>query len=155
MEAATDSDRHSRGLEVLNRLTAGDPTLSQEMSTIAGVAPELSRLVVDFVFGEIYARPGLEPQRRHLVTLSCLVSVGAIDELRVHVGLALNTGLSSTEIVEAILHTAVYAGFPRAVSAMRVAQQVFIDRGILEPNESNRAGSTHPRSAGHSSRVGM
>lgn len=135
MEPARDSDRHARGLEVLKRLTAGDSTLIREMSTVDGIPPEFNEFVVDFVFGEVYTRSGLDPQRRHLVTLSCLIAVGAVTDLQAHVRMALNTGLSAQEITEAILHSAVYVGFPRAVSAMRIAHEVFVDRGIVKTNK--------------------
>ncbi len=132
---SAESERFARGQAVLRRLTGDDRTLSSAMAEVNEVTPDLVRLVIEFVFGEVYSRPGLDPQRRHLVTLSCLISLGAEEELRVHVGLALNTGLTSDEIVEAILHSAVYAGFPRAVTAMRVAREVFIDRGIIQPGQ--------------------
>lgn len=119
-------------MEVLKRLTAGDSILTRDMLTVDGIPPEFNEFVVDFVFGEVYTRPGLDPQRRHLVTLSCLIAVGAVSDLRAHVRMALNTGLSAQEITEMIMHSAVYLGFPRAVSAMRIAHEVFVDRGIFK-----------------------
>ncbi|GAA3545833.1 carboxymuconolactone decarboxylase family protein [Amycolatopsis ultiminotia] len=130
-DSSAGSERFIRGEAAMRRLTGGDPALSRAMAQADEVTPDLARLVVEFVFGELYSRPGLDPQRRHLVTLSCLISLGETEELRVHLGLALNTGLSPDEIVEAILHTAAYVGFPRAVAATRVAREVFIDKGII------------------------
>ncbi|MGH3879005.1 MAG: carboxymuconolactone decarboxylase family protein [Actinophytocola sp.] len=127
------NDRHTRGLEVLHMLAGGDPAKLESMSALDDVTPDLRRLVVDFAYGEIYSRPGLDPQRRHLVTLSALVALGDTEaELRTHVGLALNIGVLPKEIVETVLHLAVYAGFPRAWAAMRVLQQVFRERGIID-----------------------
>lgn len=126
------NDRHARGLEVMTRLAGGDPAaLHAEITSMDDIAPDLSRFVVDFAFGEVYSRPGLEPQRRHLVTLASLMSLGGCDtQLRVHVGLALNLGITPREIVETALHVCVYAGFARGVTAMRIVQGVFRERGI-------------------------
>ncbi|WP_312976602.1 carboxymuconolactone decarboxylase family protein [Corynebacterium sp.] len=82
-------------------------------------------------FGEIYARPGLAPRDRQLVTLGMLTALGGCEpQLEVHVNAALNVGLSSEEIIEALLHSAVYCGFPRALNATAVAKNVFAERGL-------------------------
>jgi 4-carboxymuconolactone decarboxylase len=128
----TENDRHTKGLDVMKRLSGGDSTaLHAEITSLDDVAPDLSSFVIDFCFGEIYSRPGLEPQRRHLVTLASLITLGGCDtELRVHVGLALNLGVTPQEIVETALHVCVYAGFGRGVSAIRIIRNVFQERGI-------------------------
>lgn len=125
-------DRHALGLEVMKRLAGGDPTaLHAEITSMDDVAPDLSRFVIDFAFGEVYSRPGLEPQRRHLVTLTSLMTLGGCDtQLRVHLGIALNLGVTPQEIVETALHVCVYAGFTRGITAMRIVQSVFQERGI-------------------------
>lgn len=129
------ADRHARGVEIMRRMTAGDPKLSREMSEMDAICPDLSRIVVDFAFGEIYSRPGLDLRHRYFVTLASLVTLGAEAELRTHIGLALNVGLTTEEIVETILHAMVYAGFPRGVTAMGVARSVFVERGIIKPSQ--------------------
>jgi 4-carboxymuconolactone decarboxylase len=128
----SENDRHTKGLDVMKRLSGGDSTaLHAEITSLDDVAPDLSSFVIDFCFGEIYSRPGLEPQRRHLVTLASLITLGGCDtELRVHVGLALNLGVTPQEIVETALHVCVYAGFGRGVSAIRIIRNVFQERGI-------------------------
>ena len=71
-----------------------------------------------FAFGDIYGRPGLDARSRQLVTIGVLTALGGCEpQLKVHVGAALNVGLTPDEIVEAMLHAAVYAGFPRALNA--------------------------------------
>lgn len=126
------NDRHALGLDVMKRLAGGDSSaLHAEVTSLDDVAPDLSRFVIDFCFGEVYSRPGLEPQRRHLVTLTSLMTLGGCDtQLRVHVGLALNVGVPPQEIVETALHVCVYAGFARGVSAIRTIQSVFRERGL-------------------------
>ena len=74
-------------------------------------------------------RPGLDARSRQLVTLGALTALGGCEpQLRVHIGAALNVGITREEIVEALLHSAVYAGFPRALNATFAAREVFAER---------------------------
>ena len=73
----------------------------------------------------VWSRPGLEPAQRSLTTISVLVALGHLGPLREHLEIGLGNGLSQTEICEAIMQCAVYAGFPAAVTAMEVAADVF------------------------------
>ena len=76
----------------------------------------------------VWSRPGLTPAQRSLVTISVLVANGHLGPLREHVQIGLGNGLTPTEITEAIIQCAVYAGFPAMVSAMEVAADV-LDAG--------------------------
>lgn len=99
---------------------------------LADVSPELGHQIVAWGFGEIYARPQLPPRDRQLVTLGILTALGGCEpQLAVHVGMALNAGLTPVEISEALLHSAGYCGFPKALNAMKVAKDVFAERGLL------------------------
>lgn len=103
------------------------------IDSLAEVAPDLGRYIFEFAFGDIYSRPGLEAPQRQLVTLGALAAIGGTEpQLRVHVGAALNVGLSPQEVVEAIIHTVPYSGFPRALNAMGVVREVLAERGLLE-----------------------
>ncbi|MGW0811227.1 carboxymuconolactone decarboxylase family protein [Nonomuraea sp. NPDC002799] len=83
-------------------------------------------------FGDMYARPELPTRDRQLVTLSVLTALGGCEiELEVHVNAALYVGLAPAEISEALLHSAVYCGIPRAINATLVAKKVFAERGLL------------------------
>ena len=73
----------------------------------------------------VWSRPGLEPAQRSLATISVLVALRHLGPLREHIEIGQANGLSQTEICEAILQCAVYAGFPSAVRAMEVAAEVF------------------------------
>ncbi|KQR17221.1 carboxymuconolactone decarboxylase family protein [Cellulomonas sp. Leaf334] len=129
-EALTRDERYDRGREVLDAVdgTAG----ANVIDALQDVAPELGHQVVAWGFGEIYARPGLEPRDRQLVTLGMLTALGGCEpQLEVHVNAALNVGLTPEQIIEALLHSAVYCGFPRALNATFVAKKVFGQRGLL------------------------
>jgi 4-carboxymuconolactone decarboxylase len=129
-EATTRQERYESGRQVLDSVdgTAG----ANVIDSLKDIAPELAHQVVAWGFGEIYARPGLSPRDRQLVTLGMLTALGGCEpQLDVHVNAALNVGLTRHQIVEAFLHSAVYCGFPRALNATFTAKKVFAERGLL------------------------
>ena len=89
------------------------------------VNPKLARLTDDVLFGDVWARPGLSPRDRSLVTVSALIAMNRPDQLRSHLKRARDNGLTEDELVEAITHLAFYAGWPSAVTASTVAREVF------------------------------
>jgi 4-carboxymuconolactone decarboxylase len=122
--------RYARGLAVLSEVDGG--SASAVMDSLADIAPDFAHHIVAFGFGDIYARPGLEPKQRQLVTLGILTALGGCEpQLEVHLRTSLNVGLTPTEIVETFIHAAGYAGFPRALNAIGVAKKVFAERGLL------------------------
>ncbi|MFB7127104.1 carboxymuconolactone decarboxylase family protein [Kitasatospora sp. NPDC056273] len=129
-EAEVRRERFARGLEVLERI---DGEVGRRVVDALGdVSPELGHQVVAWGFGEIYSRPGLPPRDRQLVTLGMLTALGGCEpQLEVHVNASLNVGLTPQEIVEALLHSAGYCGFPKALNATFVAKKVFGERGLL------------------------
>jgi len=133
INTADNITRRDHGLEVLAKIDgeAGAAVID----SLAEIAPALGHHVAAFAFGDIYDRPGLDARSRQLVTIGVLTALGGCEpQLKVHVGAALNVGLTPNEIVEAVLHTSVYAGFPRALNATFVVQEVFDSRGI-RPNQ--------------------
>ncbi|MDX5319102.1 MAG: carboxymuconolactone decarboxylase family protein, partial [Actinomycetes bacterium] len=90
-------------------------------------APEFVRLTDEVLFGQVWSRADLSPRDRSLVTITSLVSAGNMEQLHAHIPMGLANGLTEEEIIEAITHVAFYAGWPRAVSALTIAQQLFAD----------------------------
>ncbi|GAA4172687.1 carboxymuconolactone decarboxylase family protein [Gryllotalpicola koreensis] len=88
-------------------------------------APKLVDATDDVLFGDIWKRPELSPRDRSLVTITALIAGGHTEQLPFHLRLGRDNGLSESEIVETITHLAFYAGWPRAMSAINVAKQVF------------------------------
>jgi 4-carboxymuconolactone decarboxylase len=88
-------------------------------------APDFVHFTDDVLFGQVWPRTELSPKERSLVTVSVLATLGATDQLVYHLGLAKENGNTEAELIEAITHIAFYAGWPRAMSAMIVAKQVF------------------------------
>lgn len=88
-------------------------------------APALVGFTNDVLFGQVWERPELSPRDRSLVTVTALVATGGTEQLGYHLGLARENGLSEQELIEAVTHLAFYAGWPKAMSAMAVAKQLF------------------------------
>jgi 4-carboxymuconolactone decarboxylase len=88
-------------------------------------APALVGFTDDTLFGQVWTRPELAPRDRSLITVACLVAGGNTTQLVNHLALARRNGLTEAELIEAITHLAFYAGWPRAMSAMAVAKEVF------------------------------
>ncbi|MFQ6143349.1 carboxymuconolactone decarboxylase family protein [Streptomyces seoulensis] len=132
----TREERFAHGLDVLRRV---DGEAGQRVvDSLADVSPELGHQVVAWAFGEIYDRPGLAPRDRQLVTLGALTALGGCEaQLDVHVNAALNVGLTPEQITEALLHSAVYCGMPRALNATFAAKKVFAERGLLPLDEES------------------
>jgi 4-carboxymuconolactone decarboxylase len=128
--ADTRQSRFERGMQVLTRI---DGEVGQRVvDSLADISPELGHEIVAWAFGDMYQRPELAPRDRQLVTLGMLTALGGCEpQLEVHINAALNVGLSPEEIVEALLHSAVYCGMPKAINATGVAKKVFSHRGLL------------------------
>jgi 4-carboxymuconolactone decarboxylase len=103
------------------------------IESLASIAPDLARYTIEFPFGDIYQRPGLDLKSREIATVAALTALGhCLPQLNVHINGALNVGCKPEEIVETIIQMAVYAGFPAALNAMFVAKEVFQERKILK-----------------------
>lgn len=130
MNGESKQERFTRGMNVLNSVDGENG--QRVLDSLADISPELGNQVVSWAFGEIYARPGLAPRDRQLVTLGMLTALGGCEaQLEVHVNASLNVGLTPEEIIEALLHSAVYCGMPKALNATFVAKKVFGERGLL------------------------
>jgi 4-carboxymuconolactone decarboxylase len=89
------------------------------------IAPKLADLTDKVLYGDVWERPGLSKRDRSLVTVSALIAMNRPDQLRSHLRIARDNGVTEAEMVETITHLAFYAGWPNAVTAIKVAQEVF------------------------------
>ncbi|MBO9515590.1 MAG: carboxymuconolactone decarboxylase family protein [Variovorax sp.] len=128
----TRSQRYARGL---SRLEAVDgPAGLAVIDTLASAFPDFANYIVEFPFGDIYARDGLGLRERELATVAALCALGnAQPQLRVHVHAALHVGCKPQEIVEVVMQMAVYAGFPAALNGLFVVKEVFAEQGVELP----------------------
>ena len=119
-----ESIRFAQGSDLLSRIDGEDGT--SVIESLADIAPDVGRYIVEFAFGDIYARPALSLRDRELATIVSLCTQGAADpQLRVHIRGALNVGLTKSEVIEAFIQCIPYTGFPRVLNAINVAREVF------------------------------
>ena len=118
-----DNERYQRGLAKLAEM---DPQAARRLAdSLADIAPDFARYVVEFPFGDIFSRPGLDLRTRELITVAALTAMGhAAPQLKAHLQLALDAGCTREEIVETIIQMAVYAGFPAALNGLFLAKEV-------------------------------
>ncbi len=117
------TDRRANGLDVLGTLSGGADGGARADALIDELGP-IGSYVVDHVFGTVWSRPGLTRRDRSLIVVAMLVAMGGqYRQLAVHVKGALNHGLGPDQIREIAIHLCGYAGFPRAVEAMRVINE--------------------------------
>ena len=124
------NQRYKKGLKVLNKINshAGERILQ----LLKDISPDMARFVIEFPYGDIYSRPGLNIKTRELITIASLTTLGyAKDHLKAHIHNALNAKCTKEEIVEVIMQMSVYAGFPAALNGLFAAKEVFEEKGLL------------------------
>ncbi|MDF2156130.1 carboxymuconolactone decarboxylase family protein [Vibrio sp. CAU 1672] len=119
--------RFDTGLE---RLASIDGEAGQNViESLQDLCPDLARYTIEFPFGDIYARTGLDLKSREIATVAALTALGnCAPQLKVHLNAALNVGCSEEEIKEVILQMCVYAGFPAALNGMFAFKEVLVER---------------------------
>ena len=124
-----EETRLERGMRLLRQIDgmAGE----RVVTAMQDIAPDFARYLIEFPFGDIYARPGLNLRDREIATIAALTAMGtATPQLKVHIEGGLNCGLSRDEIVETIMQMAIYAGFPAALNGLVAAKEVFAHRDM-------------------------
>jgi 4-carboxymuconolactone decarboxylase len=134
------SERYQRGWDKLNEIDGEQG--ARVVASLQDIAPDFADYLIEFPFGDIYSRPGLDLKMRELAVVAALTALGnAAPQLKVHIHGALNVGCSRQEVVEVIMQMAVYAGFPAALNGLFAAKDVFHDRGDAG---AARSGGTPP-----------
>ena len=130
-----NTDRYQRGVEKFKEIKGENG--EEVIERLKELDPDLARYVIEFPFGDIYTRPGLDLRSREIVTVAALIALGNADlQLKVHIRSALNVGVMRQEIIEIIIQMAVYAGFPAALNAMRAAKEVFEEVDTAEKTKN-------------------
>lgn len=124
-----EKTRYQAGLENLAKVDGkgGEAVIK----ALEAIAPDLGRFIIEFAFGDIYSREALTLRERELITISVLCAMGGCEpQLKVHIGGALNVGITPEKIVETFLQCVPYAGFPRVLNAVFAAKEVFAERNV-------------------------
>ncbi|MFJ7735712.1 carboxymuconolactone decarboxylase family protein [Lysinibacillus sp. NPDC097287] len=125
------SERFTKGFETIKQyVTEEEATRMVEHDALADIAPDLRKMIVEFAYGDVYSRPGLDAKSRALVVITAVVTQGAALQTKTHITRGLHAGLTPTEIVEALLQLVPYIGFPRVQNALTIAKQVFQEKNL-------------------------
>jgi len=127
------ASRREAGRDVLRTLSGGGDSDARHAGLRAN-SPELADDVVDFALGEVWGTDRLDRRTRSLEVVAMLAALtGRPNQLRSHINGALNHGATPDEVVETLRMVAVYAGFPAALTAWPVMEEVFAERGVPRP----------------------
>jgi 4-carboxymuconolactone decarboxylase len=125
------SDRYRRGIDIAEQLAA-DKVTHFVQSGVAEVAPDFARMVIEFAFGDIYARDALDLRTRELIAIAALAAKGtAGPQLRLHVESAASSGITKEEVIEVLMQIALYAGLPAALNALADCHDLLTDHNCL------------------------
>jgi 4-carboxymuconolactone decarboxylase len=125
------SERYMKGIEIAERLAA-DKVAHFVESGVAEIAPDFARMTIEFAFGDLYARDALDLRSRELIAIAVLAASGrAGPQLRIHVESAASSGIKKSEIIETLMQTALYAGFPAALNALADCHDLLTDNNCL------------------------
>jgi 4-carboxymuconolactone decarboxylase len=120
------SDRREEGMRV-RREVLGDEHVDDAVARTTPDTADFQDLITRYAWGEIWARPGLDPRTRSAITLMALVALNREGELRMHLHAALRNGLTREEIKEVLLQSAIYCGVPAANGAFTVFREVMAE----------------------------
>lgn len=120
------SERYETGMKV-RRAVLGDAHVDRAEAARTAFDAPFQDFITEGAWGSVWSRPGLSRRDRSLITLALLAGLGNHEEVAMHVRATRNTGATPEEIMEAMLHVAVYAGVPKANHAIRIVKQVLAE----------------------------
>ena len=119
--------RYEQGLRKLSEIDGKGG--KDVIESLQNIAPDLGKYIIEFAFGDIYCRDGLNLQEREMVTITSLLTAGGCErQLEVHINGALNVGIPPIKVVETFLQCIPYTGFPKVLNAIHVAKKIFAER---------------------------
>jgi 4-carboxymuconolactone decarboxylase len=121
------TDRHAKGMEV-RRAVLGDAHVDRAEAAASDLDAPFQRLITEAAWGTVWASDALTRRERSMVTLALLAGLGNHEELELHLRATARTGASAEDVMEVFQHVAIYAGVPRANSAIRIAKRIFAER---------------------------
>lgn len=126
------TDRHDTGMAT-RRAVLGDAHVDRAEAAKLAFDKPFQDLITEGAWGSVWSRPQLTHRERSLITLALLAAGGNFEEVAMHVRATKNTGASPQDVMEAMLHVAVYAGVPKANHAIKLIKETYKEMG--EPLE--------------------
>lgn len=119
-------DRYAIGMAT-RRAVLGDAHVDRAQAGISSIDRDFQTFITEGAWGSVWSRPHFSRRERSIVTIALLASLGQDEELAMHIRATLNTGASREDVVEALMHVAVYSGVPAANHALKIAKKVYGD----------------------------
>lgn len=123
------SDQFDAGMKI-RRKVLGDAHVDAAEANQSDFDEAFQTLITEAAWGNVWARDTLPLRERSMLTIALLAACGNFDEIAMHIRATANTGASPEDVMEALLHVAVYAGVPRANRAIRIARQTYSEMGV-------------------------
>ncbi|MEN6438002.1 MAG: carboxymuconolactone decarboxylase family protein [Syntrophobacter sp.] len=122
-------ERYEKGYRALQMLNAeGADTV---IKSLHDIAPEMSEFLVEFAYGDVFSRAGLDPKSRQIATIAALTAMGnATPQLKWHIGAALNIGITPEQLIDIMYVSTVYHGFPAALNGIAAVREIFRERNM-------------------------
>ena len=129
-----DQERFARGKKVRESVLGAAHAARGAQNRTAFNA-DFQDFLMEYAWGEIWSRPGLDHKTRSMITIAMLVGLGKLDELKLHFRATQNTGVSRDEVKEILMHASIYCGVPAAFGAFQIAAQIFdeMDKDAASP----------------------
>ena len=126
------SKNYRKGIELLTRI---EPEAGKAfVDELRSISPDFTDYFVEFAWGDVYSRPGLDPKTKELISVAILSATGLSQEhLKIHILMALEVGCTEQQIIETIIQTTVYSGFISGVMALKIVKEVAQSRGASPP----------------------
>jgi 4-carboxymuconolactone decarboxylase len=121
---SVNPELYKRGQEV-RKAILGAGHVERTAKNRTAFNAEFQDFLMQYAWGEVWSRPGLDHKQRSMLTIAMLVAMGKTDELKLHIRASRNTGVSRDEVKEILIHSVIYAGVPAAFSAFQVAAQTY------------------------------
>jgi 4-carboxymuconolactone decarboxylase len=122
-------DRFEAGMKIRRRVL-GDAQVDAAETNKSAFDEPFQTLITEAAWGNVWARDTLPLRERSMLTIALLAASGNFDEIAMHIRATANTGASPQDVMEALLHVAIYAGVPRANQAIKIARQTYTDMGV-------------------------
>ena len=123
------SERYETGMKIRRRVL-GDAHVDAAEAQTSDFDQAFQQLITESAWGSVWARETLPLRERSMLTLALLAAGGNYDEIPMHIRATANTGASPNDVIEALLHVAIYAGVPKANRAIKIARETYAEMGI-------------------------
>lgn len=118
------ADMHTKGMAI-RRKVLGDAHVNRAEAQKTPLDQPFQALITDAAWGHVWARDTISLRERSMLTIALLAGLGNDHELAMHIRATANTGATESDVMEALLHVAIYAGVPRANHAIKIAKDTF------------------------------